>query len=219
MKKLVVFGAAEMARLIHFYFSREKSREIAAFTVDRRYNGGHRFCGLDVVDFEDIKSHYPPSDYDLFLAIGPTKMNAVRQQKFLEAKNLGYELATYVSPKAVCDSLIGENCFVADYAVVNPFATVGKNNFIFEHALVSNESVVGDNCYISPRATVGTFSRIGDNSFLGTASVVSTRVIVGKNCLVGAKCYITSDTEISSVFGQKQSMYLGNASHKIDVSS
>lgn len=219
MKKVVIFGAAEMARLIHFYFSRDQVREVVAFTVDREYNSGQKFCGLAVIDFEDVLSQFPPSDYDMFIALGPSRMNTLREQKFLEAKNLGYELASYISPNAICNSSIGHNTFLADFAVVNPFVVVGDNNFIFEFAVISNESVVGNNCYISPRATVGTFSAVGDNSFLGTASVVNTRVVVGKYSLVGATCYISSDTEKNSVYGQKQSMHLGNVSQKINVSS
>ncbi len=219
MKKVVIFGAAEMARLAHFYFSREQSREIAAFTVNRKYNTGQKFCGLDVVDFEDVLSRFPPSDYDMFIAIGPSNMNTLREQKFFEARKLGYELASYISPNAICDSLIGQNSLLADFAVVNPFAVVGENNFIFEFAFVSNESTVGDNCYISPRATVGTFSAVGNNSFLGTASVINTRVVVGKYSLIGATCYISADTDENSAYGQKQSIYLGNVSQKINVSA
>lgn len=208
-----------MARLVHFYFSREQSREIAAFTVNRAHNTGQKFCGLDVVDFEDVQSRFPPSDYDMFIAVGPSNMNTLREQKFLEAKKLGYELASYISPNAICDSSIGHNSLLADFAVVNPFAVVGENNFIFEFAFISNEAAVGDNCYISPRATVGTFSVVGSNSFLGTASVINTRVVVGKYSLIGAKCYISANTDENSAYGQKQSMYLGNVSQKINVSA
>jgi sugar O-acyltransferase (sialic acid O-acetyltransferase NeuD family) len=219
VKKVVIFGAAEMARLVHFYFSRDQSREVVAFTVNREFNTGQKFCGLDVIDFEDVLSRFPPSDYDMFIAIGPSKMNTLREEKVLEAKKLGYELASYVSPHAICDSSIGQNSFLADFAVVNPFSVIGENNFVFEFAVISNESVVGNNCYISPRATVGTFSAVGNNSFLGTASVINTRVVVGEYSLVGATCYISSNTAENSAYGQKQSMYLGNVSQKINVSS
>lgn len=219
MKKVVIFGVAEMARLVHFYFSREKSREIAAFTVDREYNTGQKFCDLDVVDFENVLSRFPPSDYDLFIAVGPSKMNTLREKKFLEAKKLGYEFASYISPNAICESSIGQNSLLADFSVVNPFAVVGENNFIFEFAFISNESVVGDNCYISPRSTVGTFSAVGSNSFLGTGSVINTRVVVGKYSLIGAQCYISANTDENSAYGQKQSMWLGNISQKINVSA
>lgn len=219
MKGLVIFGATEMAQLANFYFARDNAREIAAFTVDKEHNRGGRFCDREVVDFEDVASKYPPEDFEMFIAIGPKQMNRAREAKVVEAKTLGYKLASYVSPSAVCHSALGENCFVADYAVVNPFATVGNNCFILEHALVANESSVGNNCYISPQVSVGTYARIGDNSFLGTSSVVNTRVVVGNSCLVGAMCYISADTEESSIYGQRQSLFLGKGSERIDVSS
>lgn len=219
MRQILIFGAGEMARLLHFYFSREESTKVVAFTVDKEYISEESFCGLDVVDFDDALARFPPHKYEVFVAIGPSKMNSIRQEKVLEVKRRGYNLASYISPSAVCESPLGPNSLVADFAVVNPFVKLGENNFIFESAVVSNESVVGNNCYISPRATVGTFSRVGDNSFLGTASVVNTRVRLGKFSLIGATCYISSNTEEHSVFGEKQSPYLGNISKKIDVSS
>jgi UDP-3-O-[3-hydroxymyristoyl] glucosamine N-acyltransferase len=207
-----------MAKVAHHFFTRDLSHEVVGFTVDKKYNSGERFCGLEVFDFERISKSHPNSDFELFIAIGPSRMNSLRQEKFDEAKSIGYTLATFVSKHAVCDSPVLENSFIADFAIVNPFVTIGANSFVWEYAFIGNDSIVGNNCFISPRATVSTFSEIGDNSVLGTASVVKTRVSLANHSLVGAHCYISRDTVPSSVFGEKQSEFLGAISQKIDIS-
>jgi acetyltransferase-like isoleucine patch superfamily enzyme len=214
----MIFGTSMMAKIVHFYFTRDLGREIVGFTVDKQYNSGELFCGLEVFNFEDISRTHPSKDYELFIAIGPSKMNSVREEKFNMAKSMGYTLASFVSKNAVCDSRIGENCFVADFAVVNPFVTLGSNTFVWEYSFLGNDSIVGNNCFISPRSTVSTFSEIKDNCVLGTASVVKTRVVVDTRSLIGAHSYISRDTPAFSVFGEKQSEFLGAISMKIDIS-
>ena len=52
--------------------------------------------------FEEVEQIYPPSEYSLFIALGYSKINALRKEKFLAAKSLGYQLPSYISPKAFC---------------------------------------------------------------------------------------------------------------------
>jgi len=151
MKKLVIFGNSAMARMCHFYFSRDADYEVVAFTVDAQYNTQGPMGGIEVLDFERLVETYPPSSCDLFVAIGPSRMNALREEKFLAAKGLGYRLASYVSPRAVCASAVGENCLVADMAVISPFVTIGHDNYFYEGAICSNDTTIGNHCYFSPR--------------------------------------------------------------------
>ena len=217
MKKLIIFGNSSMAKISHYYFSRDADYEVVAFTVDALYNKGP-MCGLEVFDFERIEETYPPSGHDLFVAIGPSRMNALREKKYLEAKGKGYRLASYVSPRAVCASAIGENTFVADMAVINPFVTIGHNNYFYEGSICSNDSTIGNHCYFSPRSYVGTFCEVRDNSILGAGSVLKSGVVVAKQTLIGASAYVSANTEERGVYGEKSSPLYGCISDKLDIS-
>jgi len=94
-KPLVVFGSGDIAQLAHFYFSTESEYEIVAFTVDSTYLTGTTFCGLPVIAFEEISKQYSPDQYGFFIALSYSKLNAVRKEKYLAAKTMGYRLAVF----------------------------------------------------------------------------------------------------------------------------
>ncbi len=208
-----------MAKVVHFYFNRDSGYVIDGFTVDKQFNNQATMCGLDVFDFESLEETHPPSDCKLFIAIGPSQMNAVRERKFHEAKEKGYRLASYISPHAICDSPVGENSFVGDHAIIHPFVTVGNNNFFWEQCFIGNDSTIGNNCLFSPKSAVSTFANIGDNSILGTGAIVKTSVHIARETLIGAGCYISKDTEIKGVYGEKSSPLYGCVSDKINISA
>lgn len=218
MKKLVIFGNSAMARIAHFYFSRDSDYRVVAFTVDAPYNDKGPLCGLDVLDFDRVPDTHPPASHDMFVAVGPSRMNAVREEKFHEARRRGYRLASYVSPRAVCDSAVGENTFVADMAVINPFVRIGDDNYFYDGSVCSNDSVIGNHCYLSPRTYVGTFCDVRDNSILGAGAVLKSGVVVAPRTLVGAAAYISANTEEKGVYGEKGSKLYGCISDKVDIS-
>jgi sugar O-acyltransferase (sialic acid O-acetyltransferase NeuD family) len=218
MKKLIIFGNTIMAKLILFYFNRDSKYEIAGFTVDKRFNNQGTQYGHDIFNFESLEETHPPSDHDLFVAIGPSKMNTLRESKFHEAKEKGYELASYISPHAVCASPVGENSFVGDMAVIAPFSNIGNNNYFYDSVVISNDASIGNNCYFSPQSYVGTFCRVMDNSILGTGSTLKSSVTVAKKTLVGASAYISRDTKENGVYGERNAEFFGCVSGKIEMS-
>lgn len=218
MKKLIIFGNSSMARIGHFYFSRDSNYAVAGFTVDARYNNQGPSCGLEVFDFERIEETHPPATHDMFVAIGPSRMNGLREAKFLEARAKGYRLASYVSPRSVCESAIGENTFVADMVVIAPFVRVGEDNYFYDGAICSNDSIIGNHCYFAPRSYVGSLCEVRDNSILGAGSVLKSGVVVARQTLVGASAYISTHTEEKGVYGERSSELYGCISDKVDIS-
>jgi hypothetical protein len=81
MAKLVIFGAGDIARLAHHYFTHDSPHEVAAFVVDRAFRQADAFQGLPLIDAEDVTDRFPPGDYDMFVAMSYAKMNAVRAEK------------------------------------------------------------------------------------------------------------------------------------------
>ena len=216
-KKLIIFGVGSLAKMMDFYFSRDSDYEVVAFTVDAEYNTKSKFLDKEVINFENIVSDYPPQKFEMFIAIGPSKMNTIRARKYREAKEKGYQLANYISPNAICDSSIGDNSVVGDMSVINAYVEFGDNNFVWEHSVISNDSIIMDNCYVSPNTSIGTNSIICDNSIIGTGAIIKTGVKVAEKSLVGAACYISSSTMANGIYGQKSSKIYGEISGKINI--
>ena len=51
MARLVIFGTGDIARLAHFYFSRDSEHEVAAFAVDDEHCHGDVFLDHQLAEF------------------------------------------------------------------------------------------------------------------------------------------------------------------------
>src|SRR4051794_27792674 len=106
MSKLIIFGAGDIARLAHFYFTHDTAHEVCAFTVDEPYRKSDTLFDLPLVPFEDVAGTYPPSDYQMFVGLSYARMNTLRAVKYDQAKSAGYQLVSYVSSRC---SFLTEN--------------------------------------------------------------------------------------------------------------
>ena len=78
-RPIVLFGAGAIAEVAHYYFTKDEGRRVAAFTVDREHIVEDRFCGVPVVAFDTLVPEFPPEEFDVFIAVGYTKLNALRR--------------------------------------------------------------------------------------------------------------------------------------------
>lgn len=196
MKPLVVFGTGELAQLAHFYFTHDGGRQVEAFAIDAAYRRDDHFCGLPVVDYETLASRYPPQSHELFVAIGYSQLNALRQQRCEAARDLGYVLASHVSPRASTwpDLQVGGNCLIMEGNVIQPFVSIGDGVIMFASSLVSHHVRLGDWCFVGSEVTIAGGVTVGDRSFLGVNSTIREHLTIGADCIVGAGALILADT-------------------------
>jgi sugar O-acyltransferase (sialic acid O-acetyltransferase NeuD family) len=213
-KKLIIFGAGDIAQLAHYYFTTDSDYEVAAFTVDAGYAREERFAGLPVVAFEEVVNQYPPDKYDFFVALGYSKLNAVRREKYLAAKSSGYRIASYVSSRATVlnQGWIGENAFILEDVTVQPFVTIGNDVTLWSGSHIGHHSTVGDHSFIAPHAAISGGVEIGEQCFIGINATIRDRVRVGDRCVVGAGTLLLADAEPEGV-------YIGTATSRSGLSS
>jgi sugar O-acyltransferase (sialic acid O-acetyltransferase NeuD family) len=217
-KKLIIFGITEMSVFVSHYFSSDSDYEIVAYCVDKEYKNIELLNNLPVLTTDEVLETYSIDEYYFFIAIGPTKMNVIREDAYNKIKQFGYKFANYISSKAICDGEIGNNNFIAAYSVINPNVRIGNNNIIYEHCLASIGASINNHCYISPKAYIGTNSIINNNSILGINCVIKNGVNVAPKSLIGACSYISRNTEFKGVYGVKQTPLSGCISDKINIS-
>ena len=80
-KPIIIFGTGKIAEVISYFFSNFSDETIAAFAVDKQFVTSSHFQGLPLVDFSDIECRYPPSQYNMFIAIGYQNINILREEK------------------------------------------------------------------------------------------------------------------------------------------
>jgi sugar O-acyltransferase (sialic acid O-acetyltransferase NeuD family) len=213
-KSLIIFGAGDIAQLAHFYFSTNSEYEVFAFTVDSAYVTTTTFCGLPVVIFEEIGAHYPPDQYDLFIALSYAKLNAVRKERYLAAKAMGYRLASFISSHATVlnGGRIGENCFILEDSIIQPFVIIGNNVTLWSGSHIGHHSTINDHCFIAPHVAISGGVEIGEQCFIGVNATLRDHIKVGKKCVIGAGALLLDDAEPEGV-------YIGTATERSKVSS
>ncbi|MCE5982935.1 MULTISPECIES: acetyltransferase [unclassified Pseudomonas] len=213
-KKLVIFGTGDIAQLAHFYFSSDSEYQVSAFTVDAEYIKEATFCDLPVVPFEQLAHHYPPEQYQLFIALSYSRLNAVRKDKYLGAKALGYQLARYVSSKATVLNAghIGENCFILEDNTIQPFVEIGNNVTLWSGNHIGHHSVIKDHSFIASHIVVSGGVEVGEQCFIGVNATLRDHIKIGDRCVIGAGALVLADAEADGV-------YIGTATERSRVPS
>jgi sugar O-acyltransferase (sialic acid O-acetyltransferase NeuD family) len=215
---LVIFGAGDIARLAHFYFSKDSEHHVAAFTVDAAYRTSDEFDGLPLVSVDEVRDRFPPSTVKMFVALSYAKMNRVRAEKYAAMKALGYELVSYVSSRCsyLSQSLPGDNCFILEDNTVQPFVTIGNNVTLWSGNHIGHDSSVGDHCFISSHVVVSGHVTIGASCFIGVNATLRNSISIGERTLIGAGAAIMKSTPPGSVYPGPRAERLSKTSDQLD---
>ena len=189
MRKLVVFGTRQIAEVCSFYFQHDSRYRVVAHTVDGAFLQEGKFTGLPVVAFEEVARRFPPADHDMFVAVGYGKMDRLREEKFAAAKAAGYTLARYVSSKAITwpGLAIGENTFVMEANVIQPFTSIGADTILWSGNHVGHHARIGNHCFLASHIVVSGNVEIGDHCFVGVNATLRDGITIAPRCLIGAR--------------------------------
>jgi sugar O-acyltransferase (sialic acid O-acetyltransferase NeuD family) len=219
MAKLVIFGAGDIARLAHHYFTHDSPHEIAAFVVDRAFRQANAFQGLPLIDAEDVTDRFPPGDYDMFVAMSYAKMNAVRAEKYASMKAAGYRLVSYVSSRCsyLSQTPPGDNCFILEDNTVQPFVTIGNNVTLWSGNHIGHDVTIEDHCFITSHVVVSGWVRIGTRSFIGVNATLRNSITIAPETLIGAGAIIMKNTKPKQVYMPERAKLFPKSSDEIDL--
>lgn len=200
-KKLVIFGNEKMAQLALFYFTNDSEYDVVAFTVDRKYLNNKEFLGLPVIPFEEVNERFPNEDFSMFIAIGYKKLNTLREGKYNEAKEKGYKLVSYVSSKLTSwgDTVIGDNCFILENQVLQPYVKIGNNVIIWSGNHFGHDVEIGNHTWLSSHIICSGYVKVGSNCFIGINATIRDDVKIGNESIIGAGALVNKDVKAKSV--------------------
>ena len=213
-KSLVIFGTGNIAELAHFYFSNDSEYEIVGFAVDEAYITDKTFCGLPVINFENVIEHFSTEQHEFFVALSYSNINALRKEKYLSAKALGYKITSYISSRATIlnENMIGENCFIMEDNTIQPFVSIGNNVTLWSGNHVGHHSTIKDHCFIASHVVISGGVEIGEQCFIGVNATLRDHITVGQKCVIGAGTLLLSDADAEGV-------YIGTATERSKVPS
>lgn len=210
MKKVIVFGNGQMAEIAHLYLNYDSPFKVAGFTADKEYMNGNTFRGMPVAAFEKVEDIYPPEEYDMFVPIGAKKLNGLRAEKYFRAKEKGYTLISYISPKAiVCpETKIGDNCFIFENNVIQPFVSIGNDVTLWSGNHIGHHSTIGDHCFIASQVVISGRVTVEPYCYFGVNSTVRDGLTIKEKCIIGAGALILKNTQEKQVYrGQRTECY------------
>jgi sugar O-acyltransferase (sialic acid O-acetyltransferase NeuD family) len=200
-EKLLVFGAAEIAELAAFYFDLDSNFEVVAFVVDDDFQVDSTFYGLPLISWTEANKKFPPSEYKMHVALSYKGLNKLRESKFIQCEEAGYELVSYISSKATIfpDLQIGSNCFVLENQNIQPRVKIGNNVMLWSGNHIGHGSVIKEHAYLASHIVISGHVEIGERCFIGVNASVRDFITIGKDSFVGMGSIVTRNISDGSV--------------------
>lgn len=216
-EKIVIIGAGETAMLAYEYFTHDSQNTIACFAVDTEHKQADELNGLPLTTIDEMVLNYPPNEYRAFIAIGSGKLNRKRTDAYFRIKKMGYSFASYISSRAfVWENVeIGENCFILENNVLQPFTKIGNNVTLWSGNHIGHRTVIEDHCFISSHCVISGFCEIGESCFLGVNCTLEDQVKIAADNFIGAAALIQKNTEVNSFYQNKQTALSKVSTHRL----
>ncbi len=220
MKKLVIVGTSLFAEVVWTYFKHAGEYETVAFSAEREYARRQPdFCGLPVVEFEELEKRFSPESCHLFVAVGFRQLNQIRARLFNAAKAKGYTCASYIHSSVVRwpETTFGENVFIFEDNTIQPFVKVRDDTIFWSGNHIGHHSTIGSHCFITSHVVISGNCSVGDYSFVGVNATVRDSIKIGARNIIGPGSLILKDTKDGEVFLPKGTEPRGLTSDKVKL--
>lgn len=186
-EKLLIIGVSTTAKHVYDFVKMYDLYDVLGFAVNQEYYTCDVFCGLPVYPIEGLEQELPNTDYRVFIALLWNRLNKDRKDLYDYLKQKGYKFANLISPNAIIrGTLLGDNCWVHDYVIIQSNAQLHSNIAIMAYTLIGADTVVHSHCFFGAKSTLGGGSSVGEQSFIGINSTVFDDTTIGSKCIIGA---------------------------------
>ena len=194
MKNLIIIGISETAWRAFVFVERYKLFNIIGFAADKQYIKEDTYYGKPVYAIEDLPNHMNVKEDYIFVAVLWNHLNADRRNLYERMKSYNiYKFASLVSPLASVFGIIGENCWIRDFVVIQEDVHIGNNVFIKDCVIIGHRTIVKDHCFCGIKSTVCGSCIIGEQTYVGANALIFDCTTIGDKCLIGAGTNIKRD--------------------------
>jgi sugar O-acyltransferase (sialic acid O-acetyltransferase NeuD family) len=185
-EKLIIIGTSTTAKHVYEFVRMYNLYDIIGFAVNDKYKSSETLCGLPVYSLENLSSEVD-EDFNVFVAVLWNHLNRDRKDLYDYCKSKGYKMVNIISPNAIIrGNLLGDNCWVHDYVVIQNNADLDSDIAIMAYSLIGADTHVCSHCFFGAKSILGGGSTIGEQSFVGLNAVIFDDTHIGKKCIIGA---------------------------------
>ncbi len=190
-KPLLIFGAGAMAEFV-FDLCIAAKRAVAGFVVDTPREVVFR--SRPVISAADVLQTAPPSNHEMFVAIGYSRRHVVRRDKRLWAQQLGYAQPWLAHKSAWIDPSadLGANVMVHGLAYVGAGARLGAGATLLG-GRVMRDAQIGEDAILTHRSVVDAHAVVHARAFLGSLSYVAPMTTIGHSVIMASGAVAAAD--------------------------
>lgn len=198
MRKVIVYGSANLSKMLFYDAVDREDFQISCFTVEKNYlKDRDKQLGLPLVAFEEIEYLFPPDEYDMIALFHGIPRMRERADKYSLVKRKGYKLRNYISHMAdiTPEISMGDNNVILGYTHIGIGGTMSDNNLIRQNVYLGHDFKLGNNNTIVPGCTIGGQCEIKNNCFIGLGVTIIDHTIIAEETLIGAGSTVIRNTE------------------------
>lgn len=195
-KKIVMVGNGNYSETLTYYIETFTDWEIVAFTDEFVMGEGKEHKGKPFVNLSVLKEHFPPSDYEVILAVGYQKMNDNRKRLYFKLKEMGYTLPNFIHPTAVIhNTQMGDANIIMENVMFEPNACIGSNIIIWGGVVIGHNTNVGNHNHFAAVSMIAGNVQVGESCFFGNHCTVKDGAKIADYTLIGAGAYAAKDSK------------------------
>lgn len=139
---------------------------------------------------------------EAFMAFDEIFGNFTRMELFQVGIERGFQLAPFVSPRAMVAATvkIGPNTYIGDGVIVGAHSSVEYNCVLRAGAVIGAGVRIKPSCWIAGGVHVGDGAEIGAHSTLREGVFVAASTKIGRNCELGMPGHYRQDVAPRTVF-------------------
>ena len=200
MEKVIIYGNGRIAKIIYHYV--KEKFDIVSFTADKNIIEEDSIEGLPLIPFEEIEYKYSPKNHRMLIAVGYVKMNKIREIKYKEAKEKGYQFINYIHPSVEIydNTKIGNNNIILEHVAIQPYVNIGNGNFIWSNATVAHGVTIEGMNWITSGVVVSGDTVIKSKCFLGVNATIGHNIVIEDENFIGANTLVTKNTKEKEVY-------------------
>lgn len=190
MQSLILFGAGGHAKVVLDALN-SAGRDVLGLIDDDPAATGRMILAAPVLGTRDVLAR-EHRGAGIVPAIG---VNGARAALLDWLAQGGFAVAGAIHPRATIGAGVelGDGCFLAAGAVVNPDTRIGAGAIVNTCASVDHDCRIGRAVHIAPGARLCGGVTIGDETLIGTGTVVIPGIRIGARAVIGAGSVVIRD--------------------------
>lgn len=204
MKKIIIFGTGDHARVIFSEIIQLKNFKVLGFS-DKLSKKGKIIEIFKNNEYKNLGDLTHIKKYKNIYGIIGVGHNFLRKKIFKEIDSVfkkNIKWATIISKNSILNGnvSVGEGTVIISNSVVNSGTKFGKHCLINTSSSIDHHNSFGNFSSTGPGVVTGGNVKIGEMTHLSIGSTVKNNITIKSNALIGGSSFVNKDCDKNSVY-------------------